>query len=258
MGLQFTPTVSVSDVVTSVTVALSAIALVTALRQDRRQRLRESADQVRTAAADTLARFDRYARAPEDFVSDIQPLLVEASEMLAKTHDVLQVRDFLWKEINAIWRRMRERQHGESIELSQARLFAHRPDIYEDVRSAREQFDQELDHALGEILTSSQASILKYDDKLADYTPAALGNDLRLDGVTFYLEVTRRLSPLTAGIRAKLQFVVAQDDRTVLRRETLPVRSIRQPNEVREALIDDYFRDRARRRPPSDSAAAVD
>jgi hypothetical protein len=89
---------------------------------DRVQRRRDVADAFRTAAADALAKLDRYARLPKAVAESTQTLAVETSQKLAQPpapNDVADARDCLWAGLTKDWRDARAAQRAEGIELAQ-------------------------------------------------------------------------------------------------------------------------------------------
>lgn len=60
MSLQFDKTIKAGDVLTSLTVTISVIALVLSLAKDRSSRTIDQANKVRSAAASAIVKLDRW------------------------------------------------------------------------------------------------------------------------------------------------------------------------------------------------------
>src|SRR5712672_1543551 len=101
MAFMFDRTIRLTDVLTSVTVIVSVVALTITWTKDRDTRVREQANHVRVAAADTLAKLERWKALQLSLYDDLQPAFVETSEMLSTDFNVIRARDQLWKKINA-------------------------------------------------------------------------------------------------------------------------------------------------------------
>lgn len=78
--LTFDRTIALKDILTSLSILVSIAALLFAWGQDRQIREREQADRIRAAAAETLAKVERWEELSLWFFQDIQPLYVETSE----------------------------------------------------------------------------------------------------------------------------------------------------------------------------------
>ena len=116
MKLQLDKTIKAGDVLTSLTVALSAIALVASLARDRTSRTIDQANKVRAAAASAIVKLDRWQAVQLSLYQELQPLFVELSEDLATKYEIVTTRDKLWRQVNVertrIARQVLEEQLG--------------------------------------------------------------------------------------------------------------------------------------------------
>lgn len=85
MPLQFDRTIKAGDILSSLTVLLSVVALVLSLSKDRAVRVTDQANKVRTAAASVIVKLDRWQAVQLSMYQDLQPVFVELSEDLAKS-----------------------------------------------------------------------------------------------------------------------------------------------------------------------------
>jgi hypothetical protein len=124
-------TLKVSDMLTSLTIIVSVIALMISWSKDRDIREREQANLVRNAAGQTLAKIERWKSLQLSIFDEIQPDFVETSEMLAKDYDIIVTRDHLWKSINSENVIVKTRIVNEKMEISYIDLFSRLPAIRE-------------------------------------------------------------------------------------------------------------------------------
>lgn len=117
----------VSDVLTSLTIVVSVVALLIAWSKDRTVRQTEQADRVRAAAAKALTKLDRWQALQLSVYQELQPIFVETSEALQQKYDIVKVRDQLWKAINAERTRIASKILEEQIETAYADLLSHFP-----------------------------------------------------------------------------------------------------------------------------------
>src|SRR5438876_1156154 len=123
MALTLDKTIKASDLLTSVTIIVSVVALVITWTKDRDVRVREQADRVRTAAAKTLAKLERWQILQLSLYDQLQPVFVETSEMLEKEFNVIGTRDYLWKQINAQHTSISAKVLEEGFETAYVDLF---------------------------------------------------------------------------------------------------------------------------------------
>jgi hypothetical protein len=127
MAFALDRTIKASDLLTSVTIIVSVVALVITWTKDRDVRVREQADRVRAAAAKTLAKLERWQTLQLSLYDQLQPVFVETSEMLGKEFNVIGTRDYLWKQLNAEHTRISAKVLEEGFETAYVDLFAYYP-----------------------------------------------------------------------------------------------------------------------------------
>jgi hypothetical protein len=127
MPFKIDPTVEVGDILTSLSIVISVIALLTAWSKDRYLRRKEQANKVRNAAAKTLAKLERWRGLSLWIFQDIQSLFVETSEILARDFDFILARDFLWGKLNDARLKTFQRILDEEIEIAYVDLYSYHP-----------------------------------------------------------------------------------------------------------------------------------
>lgn len=183
VSLSFNGQVNFGDLLTSASVLVAALTLYVSFWQARLQRRRDLADAVRTAAAEALAKLNRYAHLPKSVAESAQTIVVEASQKLAQPRrpgDVGEARDYLWAGLMKEWQETRRAQREEGIELAHVKLFGHRPDAYHGVEESIIELDKGALNCFDELLIATQQAINRYEGKnRINYQPAQLGNELR-------------------------------------------------------------------------------
>ena len=216
MPLTLDRTIKASDVLTSLTVILSVIALLYSWSKDQDSRTREQADKVRTAAAKTLAKLERWQGLQRSMYRELQPVYVETSEMLAKRFDVSGARDYLWKQINAQRVRIAARVLDEGIETAYVDLFAYYPSIRESSLSAVANLKEGEEAATLRLLHDTQTAVKSFEGKGVGYQTAMLGNALRDAAGPIEQSFVRSSDKSLEGIRRELYTLISREDQTLL------------------------------------------
>ena len=221
-SLNFNGEVTFGDLLTSASVLVAALTLYFSFWQDRIQRRRDVADAIRTAAADALAKLERYARLPESVADSAQTLAVETSQMLAKlptSNDVESARDYLWAGLSKNWQEARAAQRAEDIELAHVKLFGRRPDAYRGIAETISRLDELALKRFDALLKVSQEAVSLYagEDRV-HYQSAELGNELR-EFLMMYVEAIQKDSRVVLDpVRGRLQAVIGGTDKQVMNR----------------------------------------
>lgn len=218
MAVKVDATVNLGHLLTIATVLISVSALVIAWRKDVHAREREIADRVRSAAARTLAKLERWEELASWFYRDIQPALVEVTESLGETFDVGIARDLLWRKLMTARIGSAERILKEEIENAYVDLYAYQPSVYEPFTTTVAQLRRIDGEVYEQFLKTAQDVVMAYRDRRDDYRPAELGNDLR--AVTFDAQrrLRTRLGTALDPMQGFLLEVVSQPDTVLVRR----------------------------------------
>lgn len=173
------PEIKAGDVLTSLSILISLVALLIAWAKDRKIRRKEQADRVRTAAAQIVAKLERWKELNVWFFQAIQPSLVKTSEMLADDFNIVTARDYLWKELNAVRLQTQERILNEQIEMAYVELYGYHPGVHDLFVSTLENLKQKEALSFNKLLSSTQIDVKRFMDEEAEYTTDSLGNALR-------------------------------------------------------------------------------
>jgi len=127
MRLKLDWSIKVGDLLTSITIAVSVIALLVSWSKDREAKLTEQANRVRAAAATAIAKLDRWQALQLSMYRELQPTYVEMSELLADCDDVQRVRDQFWKRVNVERTRIAQKVLEEQLGTAYSDLLSHFP-----------------------------------------------------------------------------------------------------------------------------------
>lgn len=178
-------TVKVGDLLTSVSVLIAGATLSYGWWKDRSLRRREQADAARTAAAQALAKLERWVEIAQSFEQDIQGLLVETTQVVDESHGdsrgLEKGRDHLFLGLNEAWRKLSEEQRALEIESSAVELYGRRPDAYDRFKETLAALKNRAETGFAWVRDiDTQGTILGYEKKHpGPYQPATLGNELR-------------------------------------------------------------------------------
>lgn len=220
--LDFDNKLDVGNVLTSVTVLISLAVLLNALAKDRRTRERELGDKVRASAGKTLAKLERWLQLSARLYHDVQPLLVDVSQKLHSELDVPAARDILWRDLAVARMAAEQRIIDEEIESAYVELYPYHPSIHRRFTETMARL-KEVDAAVYfDFVKRTQERVLSYEGARKDYTPALLGNDLRLESVRAERRLMNDLDQAIKPIREFLVAVVSLSDQEIVSRSRLP------------------------------------
>jgi hypothetical protein len=220
--LKFDNKLDVGNLLTSLTILVTLAALLNAVAKDRRTRDREFADRVRTAAAKTLGKLERWQQLSARLYEDIQPLFIDVSQKLHAELDAEAARDLLWRELSTARTAAEQRIVDEEIESAYVELYPYHPSVQQRFADAMSRM-KEIDAAVYlDFVTRSQEQVLAYDGDGKSYTPALLGNDLRRESARAEDRLESELDQATQPLREFLGAVISLSDKQVASRTDIP------------------------------------
>jgi hypothetical protein len=227
--LEFERKLDVGNVLTSLTILISLVALLSALAKDRHTRDREFADRVRAAAARTLGKLERWQQLAARLYQDVQPVYVDVSQKLHNELGAQAARDLLWRDLTTARTAAEQRTVDEEIESAYVELYPYHPSVQRRFSKTMSRL-KELDEAIYlEFIERTQERVLEYDGPPKDYTPALLGNDLRLESARAEQRLVTELESALQPIRDFLVAVVSLSDKEIVSRTRLPSEADEQP-----------------------------
>ena len=219
--LEFDNKLDVGNLLTSITILLTLVALLSAIGKERRSREREFGDRVRTAAARTLGKLERWQQLSARLYQDVQPLFIEVSQMLHSELDAEAARDLLWRELSVARTSAEQRIVDEEIESAYVDLYPYHPSVHRRFAETMSRLKVIDDAVYVDFVKVSQERVLAYGDRTG-YTPALLGNDLRLEAARAERRLVDELEEAIKPIREFLVSVIALSDERIAAREDLP------------------------------------
>lgn len=176
--LHLEKTVKVGDLLTSVSILVSAIGLMITVSHNSDVQQRQQADQIRNSAATTLAKIERREQLSLFAFDELQPTILKASTMFARNSDPDAARDLLWAEISNAKSRTGTRLLNEQIQSAYTALYGYSPDIRPIFKNTMAQLEDSEDKMFERLYLEVQKSIL---DLAADKPQSAadVGDALR-------------------------------------------------------------------------------
>ena len=117
-GLELEPLIEVGDLLTIITIGISAAVLLYNMRKDQQQRRREYADKIRSAASITIAKLERWNELNFRFFQDIQPLISRTDDILVKNYSCSKARGFFYDGLFNARNTFYQRLVDEQIEMA--------------------------------------------------------------------------------------------------------------------------------------------
>ncbi len=216
--------IKIGDILTSLSIFISALAFLRAWKKDREMRTKELADRIRNAAATTLAKLERWQELSLWLFQSTQPLFVETSEMLPKEFDVIAARDFLWKKLSEARTEVSSKIIDEQIEIAYVELYGYHPEVYEFFTQTIETLKENQDEAYDKFIQNTQRAVMSYQSRRAGYQTAMMGNDLRTVAYESQDSLKAQTDQTLKPIHEFLVSIIAESDRGVLKRKRLPNR----------------------------------
>jgi hypothetical protein len=212
--------VKIGDILTSLTILVSVVALLISWSKDRITRETEQADRIRAAAANAVTKLDRWQALELSFYQELQPVFVETSEALRDNYDVVKVRDQLWKSINAERTKIASKVLEEQIQTAYADLLSHFPAARAKFVDAFAKLSETEDHVTTKFLADTERDVLDFEGRQKRYVTAMLGNALRATAVKRKNELRESTTQLIQPVREYLFGVIAKTDTEILLRFT--------------------------------------
>jgi len=216
MALQLDRTIKAGDILTSITIVVSVLALLLSLAKDRDARVSEQANKVRAAAATVLVKLDRWQALQLSLYQTLQPDFVELSEDLAKVFDVVAVRDKFWKRVNAARNKIAEKVLDEQLTTGYGDILTHFPAARREVADALRELANIEAKTVEEFFAQAEPHILSLRDKQPSYQTAHLGNALRGAAATATDRLTIASDRALASVRTYLFGVIARSDAEIV------------------------------------------
>jgi len=212
-------TVKITDLLTSISIIFAALTLAYTWTKDRRLRRREYADRVRSAAALTLSKVERYQALLLSIGRLAQAPITEADELIVKTRDKVLCRDTFWKSMHAIRSNILQGIQDEDIETAYSPLYIYRKDVYDKFNTTIAAVMELEDKSFWKLQEDCQKAILRVD--VAQLESALTGNKLRGIVIEHGEKYSKSLREALSELKDFLQQAVTGGDETILRAQKI-------------------------------------
>lgn len=214
--MQIDWTIKIGDILTSLTILVSVVALIITWTKDRDAKETQQADLVRSAAASAITKLDRWQALQLSLYEELQPEFVITSEKLAEDYDVIKVRDYLWKTISAKRTQIYSKVLEEQISTSYFNLLAHFPDTRNQFMNMFRALNAIEERMADGFQERTQQDVLAFEGKEANYTSAMLGNALRTTAANQKEQFMSQTSTTIAPVSEFLFDIIAGNNKQIL------------------------------------------
>jgi len=218
-GFVLKPEISIGDVLTTLSVIVSVIALIVAWSKDRLLKRREYADKIRRAAGMIIAKLERWRELSLSFFDEIQPIITDADVMLTEEQNLIATRDILWRNVIAARAAALRRILDEEIEVAYADLYGYDPKIqnlFVEAVNRLRLVDKEM-YALLMMLT--QKDVLGLESSRKPYYSAQLGNLLRETSGKLASEHRRLMDKIVMPFQEEMVKLIKATDNEIVSRQ---------------------------------------
>lgn len=211
----------IGDFVTAVSVLIALAGFLYSWNKDRQVRIKEYADRVRSAAAETLARVDRCKSIFEAFYERIQPEITETDAIMVQGNDWVKTRDYFWKACYTVRQDILTVFREENIELAYAPLLGYRQNIYRLFKNSIEAALQASTDSFDQFCEASQSAVMNMEGKKA--VSAVLGNRIRSLSVESQLSQSEQMRMALGSLEQFLLETIAMSDKEIIQEPRLQV-----------------------------------
>lgn len=177
-GIEFEKSINFGDILSSVTILLSAVGLFISIDANTKIQTQRLAEERREAAAQVIVASDQWIEADRSIIEKLQPIFVEASRMASVNRNPTLARDFYWKNINEIKAQISSSITEKELSTTYQKIMIYDPSSRSRYRSMVESMRESERLLIEKMLLEGQDILLESENsKIAE--PAIIGNDLR-------------------------------------------------------------------------------
>jgi hypothetical protein len=219
-------TISLKEILTLLSIAVSVIALYFSWRKDRQLKIKTKADEIRSYASFTLEGIERWKEISKSLFYKCDVIFVETSELI-KTSKVVpfaeieRARDFLWKNLMRIIAENNDSILEEKINTSYFKLYSYFPEIEHKFQLTLSALKEtEFDMINEFVVDMTQNSVMNINSMITDkYHSAMLGNELRKIRNQCLIEYLKKLEEQTLGIKTILTDLMKRKDNDLIKQK---------------------------------------
>jgi hypothetical protein len=209
--------IKIGDLLTIFAILISLAALLSTLDKDRAARRLEAANHVRDAAAQAIAKLDRWQALQASLYDRLRPAFIDLSQALAKRYDVFAVRDDFWRRVSDERAKVSQQVMDEQLGTAYADLISHFPAVrgrFLEVNARLADIEREETNSF---LLDGQDSILSFEKQRDTYATAMLGNALRSVAATHEERLKKLSEEVIKPMRDYLFQVIDRTDEDIVR-----------------------------------------
>ena len=222
--------ITVGDVLTIFAILISAITLFFTWSKEREQQRIEQGNKVKSAAARTLAKLERWQEYSLRYYQNVEPLFVDTSNLFAKEFDTVAARDYLWKKLGEEKAIIEQRKFDEQVETTYVELYSYDPSVFDTFVSSIKKLKEDDEVVFDSFRSETEINILDQESgstrskHQGKYQTASLGNLLRKirDGQRSLLK--SKLDATLKPMRKMLLNIIAQSDEQIAEKRYAPLR----------------------------------
>ncbi len=211
-SMQFRREITIGDVITAASVLVAVVSFVFSQWQDRVQARSFASAQVRVGAGEALSELSRIDREVQLFFLKIEPEYVTISSELGIHKDVLLARDALWQKMSSARATMEDSIESVSPRGAQFNLAVRHRDTYVRLQKTYRLLGDLRTATAARLIEEAQAEILPFENKLADYNSAILGNALRNSHSKIVMTYKDVYAEIVEGVVPQLESILASQD----------------------------------------------
>lgn len=200
------------DILTSLSILLSGVALLISWQNDSRLRTKEYADRIRRSTSIVTAKVERWGELSERFYQDIQPTIVDVSEKIAETHNTQPANRMLYRGCMDAESKSSQRIVDEQLQVSYMELYGYVPELQpvfdktiREIKDAEAKSHESLMDQLQEMVRNPEVQALT--------TSPEIGNPMRYKITDSRKELADKIQETTGPLRTKmLRLIQLSDD----------------------------------------------
>lgn len=208
--------IKIGDLLTSITLLISMISILYTLRKERILHQREQADRVRKAAAQTIAKLDRWSELSLSLFQDIDAIFVKASnELKENDFDRQSARDFLWVKLNLTRDNMIDKKLNENIETAYVDLCIYDPLVRAFFQGIFTRLKDEEEIMFNSLLEGIQVEIDRLNIVQDRYQTSSFLTPLKIYTDKIYEIYIYKISNIMSPINEDMLNIISRSDNEI-------------------------------------------
>ena len=222
--------ITVGDILTILAILISSITLFFTWSKERQQQRIEQGNKVKSAAARTLAKLERWQEYSLRYYDIVEPMFVDTSIVFAKEFDTVATRDYLWKNLGQEKASIEQKKFDEEIETTYVELYSYDPTTFDAFVTNLKKLKEDDEAVFESFRAQTEINILDQKDdssrgkRQGKYQTALLGNLLRNTKDQHRKVLKSRLEATFKPMREMLLAIIKQSDEQIAEKRYAPIR----------------------------------